>query len=219
MPIFSPDGSSIFYRFEGKAFELRREGVRDRRQETLSSETFITPYDVSPDGRFLLYTRTKSHTDVGYISLEGDHKGGQLLLSSEFEERSPGFSPDGRFFTYSTAEPGQYEIFVRRFPMTEEKWAISYGGGLQPMWSRDGKEIFYAALDGRLMAVPVSAGATFSSGKPQPLFQTSLRLNNVSRQYAVSADGQRFLMVVPTHDFDSELFRVLLNWRGAAATK
>jgi hypothetical protein len=100
--------------------------------------------------------------------------------------------------------------------MTDEKWAISNGGGIQPVWSRDGKEIFYAALDGRLMAVPVSAGATFSSGTPQPLFQASLRLNVGARQYAVSTDGQRFLMVVPTHDFDSELFRVLLSWRSAS---
>jgi Tol biopolymer transport system component len=219
MPIFSPDGGSLFYRFEGKTFELRRQSIGDRRTEALSSYPFITPYDVSADGRFLLYTRTRSHTDIGYLTLEGDHQGSQLLLESEFEERSPVFSPDGRYFAFSTSESGQHEIFVRRFPMTEEKWAISYGGGLQPIWSRDGKEIFYAALDGRLMTVPVSAGAAFSSGKPQPLFQTSLRLNNVSRQYAVSADGQRFLMVVPTHDFDSELFRVLLNWRPGAAAK
>jgi hypothetical protein len=97
--------------------------------------------------------------------------------------------------------------------MTDEKWAISNGGGLQPLWSDDGKEIFYAALDGRLMAAPVSAGATFSSGTPRPLFQTSLRLNNPTRQYAASVDGQRFLMVVPTHELDSENFRVMLNWR------
>jgi hypothetical protein len=97
--------------------------------------------------------------------------------------------------------------------MTDEKWAISNGGGLQPLWSDDGKEIFYATLDGRLMAAPVSAGATFSLSTPQPLFQTSLRLNNPSRQYAVSADGQSFLMVVPAQDVDSENFRVMLNWR------
>jgi hypothetical protein len=92
---------------------------------------------------------------------------------------------------------------------------FSNGGGIQPVWSRDGKEIFYSALDGRLMVVPVSAGASFSAGTPQPLFQSSLRLNIGARQFAVSANGQRFLMVVPTHDFDSELFRVLLNWQAA----
>jgi len=214
MPIFTPDGGSILFRSEGGAFDLRRKSLRGQREESVVSDTFTTPFDVSADGRFVLYTRTKGTQDIGVASLTGDRKP-QLLLASEHEERVPGFSPDARWFTYSSSEPGQHEVFVRRFPMTDEKWAISNGGGLQPVWSRDGKEIFYAAPDGRLMAVPVSAGATFSSGTPQPLFQTSLRLNVPARQYAVSADGQRFLMVVPTRDLDTGHFRVLLNWQKA----
>ena len=152
------------------------------------------PYDVTADGHYVLYNRTKANADIGIASLTGDAKP-QLLLTTEYEERNPSFSPDGHWFAYSSSEPGQHEVFVRRLPMTDEKWAISNGGGLQPLWSRDGKEIYYATLDGRLMAAPVSAGATFSLGTPKPLFQTSLRLNNTSRQYAASADGQRFLMI------------------------
>ena len=150
---------------------------------------------------------------IGVATLDGS-KPPEILLGSEHEERNPSLSPDGRWFTYSSSEPGQYEVFVRRLPITDERWAISNGGGLQAMWSRDGKEIFYVGLDGRMMAVPVStAGGTFTSGIPQPLFQTSVRLNNASRQYAVAADGQRFLMVKPTRDFDSELFRILVSWK------
>ena len=211
MPIFAPDGGSILYRSEGVKFELRRKSLRDQREETIVADNFATPWDVSADGNYVLYNRTKANADVGIASLTGDPRP-QLLLTSEYEERSPSFSPDGHWFSYSSSEPGQHEVFVRRLPMTDEKWAVSNGGGLQPLWSRDGKEIFYAALDGRLMTVPVSAVSTFSSGSPQPLFQTSLRLNNASRQYTASADGQRFLMVVPAQDVDSENFRVLLNW-------
>jgi hypothetical protein len=212
MPVFTADGGSILYRSEGARFELRRRSLKDQREETIVADSFATPWGVSADGRYVLYNRTKAHTDIGVASLTGDAKP-QLLLTSEYEERGPSFSPDGHWFTYSSSEPGQHEVFVRRFPMTDEKWAISNGGGVQPLWSDDGKEVFYAALDGRLMAVPVSAGATFSSGTPQPLFRTSLRLNNPSRQFTVSADGQRFLMVVPDQDVDSENFRVALNWR------
>ncbi len=217
MPVWAADGASIFYRSEGKTYELRRKYLRDQRVETLVSDSFATPYDASADGRNVIFTRTKSSVDIGVVGTQaGDTP--QILLSSEHEERNPAFSPDGRWFVYSSSEPGQYEIFVRRLPMTDEKWAISSGGGLQAMWSRDGKEIFYVALDGRMMAVPVStAGGTLTSGAPQSLFQTSARLNNASRQYAVSADGQRFLMVKPTRDFDSELFRVLLNWKPRSA--
>jgi serine/threonine protein kinase len=212
MPIFTPDGNSILYRSEGASFELRRRSLKDAREATIVADSFATPYDVSADGHYVLYNRTKANADIGVASLTGDAKP-QLLLTTEYEERNPSFSRDGHWFTYSSSEPGQHEVFVRRFPMTDEKWAISNGGGLQPLWSHDGKEIFYATLDGRLMAAPVSAGATFSLGTPQPLFQTSLRLNNPSRQYAASADGQRFLMVVPAQDVDSENFRVMLNWR------
>ena len=212
MPIFTPDGNSILYRSEGTSFELRRRSLKDGREDTIVADSFATPYDVSADGHYVLYNRTKANADIGVASLTGDAKP-QLLLTTEYEERNPSFSRDGHWFTYSSSEPGQHEVFVRRFPMTDEKWAISNGGGLQPLWSHDGKEIFYATLDGRLMAAPVSAGATFSLGTPQPLFQTSLRLNNPSRQYAASADGQRFLMVVPAQDVDSENFRVMLNWR------
>jgi hypothetical protein len=212
MPIFTPDGGSLLYRSEGATFDLRRKSLRGQREETIVADNFATPYDVSADGRYVLYNRTRAHADIGVATLTGDAKP-QLLLASEYEERNPSFSRDGHWFTYSSSEPGQHEVFVRRFPMTDEKWSISNGGGIQPLWSDDGKEIYYATLDGRLMAVPVSAGATFSSGTPQPLFQTSLRLNNPSRQYTASADGQRFLMVVPAQDVDSENFRVMLNWR------
>jgi hypothetical protein len=125
-----------------------------------------------------------------------------MLLRSEFDERSPQFSPDGRWFAYSSDEPGQTEIFVRRFPVTEETWRVSTSGGQQPAWNRNGKEIFFVSPDGRFMAAPVAtAGTTLSIGAPQALFRSPVRLNSVTNQYAVSADGQRFLFALPTEDF------------------
>jgi eukaryotic-like serine/threonine-protein kinase len=219
MPTFSPDGRAIFYRYEGETYGIRRKQIAGGPAEkaVVTTGGFPTPYSVSHDGRFILYTITGAGPDIAVKDLESGKE--QLLLATEFEERWPHFSPDGRFFVYSSNEPGQWEVFVRRFPMTEEKWRISTSGGQQPMWSPTGKEILFIDLEGRLMAAPVSEGAALSAGTPQPLFRTSIRLNPLASQYAVSADGQRFLAVIPTREYESENFRVLLNWQPSVARR
>jgi len=214
MPVFTPDGRSILYRNDGSTSEMRRRSLRDHKEESLLAYTFVSPSDVSADGRFVLFTRARNLGDIGVLALAGDRKP-EILLDSEHDEREPGFSPDGRWMAYSSSEPGQFEIFVRRFPLTDEKWQVSSGGGLQPIWGHDGRELFYINLDRQLMVVPLSTGTTFTAGTPRVLFQTAVRLNNISHQYAVSADQQRILMVVPVQDIESEVFRVLLDWRPA----
>jgi Tol biopolymer transport system component len=215
MPVWTPDGRSVLYRKEGQKYEIRRRAAHgDPKDEATGVvDSFATPHSISPDGRYVLYTRMGGNFDIGVDDLQGGAKP-EMLLRSEFDERTPHFSSDGHWFVYSSDEPGQTEIFVRRFPMTEEAWRVSTSGGQQPTWSRDGKEIFFVSPDGRLMAAPASTtGATLSIGPPQALFRSPVRLNSVTNQYAVSADGQRFLFALPTEDFDAEPFRVLLNWQ------
>jgi serine/threonine protein kinase/Tol biopolymer transport system component len=211
--VWAPDGRSVLYRHEGESFEIRRRATRgDTREESVGVvDSFATPHTISPDGRYVLYTRMGGNFDVGVVDLEGREKPA-ILLGSPFAETNPHFSPDGRWFAYSSDEPGQSEIFVRRFPITDEAWRVSTSGGSQPDWSRDGKEIFFLSLDGNLMTAPVSAGATLSLGAPQRLFRTAVRLLSPFNQYAVSADGKRFLMAA-TQDLDARPFRVLVNWR------
>jgi Tol biopolymer transport system component len=215
LPTWTPDGGAIFYDRRGAPSELRRRSMRGepRDEPTGVTGAFTNPHSISPDGRYLLFSKfDRDHNhDIGVLDLQGDRKP-QMLIATEFTEAVPRFSPDGRWFVYSSDELGEPEIFVRRFPMTNEKWRVSTTGGQQPSWSVDGKEIFYVALDANLMAARVSTGASFSSAPSEALFPTTLD-NPTAIQYAASADGQRFLMAVPTRGIDSRIFQVLMNWK------
>ncbi|MGH9366790.1 MAG: protein kinase domain-containing protein, partial [Thermoanaerobaculia bacterium] len=219
-PMWTPDGGSILYRFAEKNLEIRRTPFRGgEKEETLfASSNFPTPTDVSPDGRWLLFTRSLQAGDIWLLPLSGERKAVEVL-TTEADERLPRFAPDGRWFAYLSNESGQFEIYVRRFPVTEEKWRVSAAGGQQPRWSRDGREIVYVSLDGTLMAAPVTAAAGFSVGPPTALFQTSMRLFSYGQQYAMTADGQRFLIIVPTREIDTGIFRVVMNWRRAEGSR
>ena len=114
-------------------------------------------------------------------------------------------SPDGKWLAYASDETGNWEIFVTTFPQGEGKWQISRGGGTQPRWRSDGKEIFYENPTGVLTAVPVNTQSGFSTGVPVALFQIHGRPQISSTDtftYDVSLDGQRFLInryVTPDH--------------------
>ena len=115
-------------------------------------------------------------------------------------------------------ESGRYEVYVQPFPSTGGKWQISINGGLHPRWRGDGRELFYLTLDGRLMAVEVRADRTFEAGVSAALFETPIgTTDTLEGAYAVTADGQRFLIVTPS-DEDSPTSRetasltVVLNW-------
>ncbi|MGH9368036.1 MAG: hypothetical protein ACRD3M_10225, partial [Thermoanaerobaculia bacterium] len=212
-PAFSRDGKFLYYRFFGpKRFEIRRKplsggGIEDT---VFEGSSFESPWDETPDGKTLIVTNTRRSIDIWSLPLRGDRKL-VPVLTTEFAERGPELSPDGRWLAYGSDESGRFEVYVRRFPVSEEKWQISARGGSNPDWRGDGKEIYYVGLDGFLMAVPVSAGQTLSVGAPEPLFQTRLRSLNAPRQYAASSDGQRFLLIYPTQDPSASPLQVLLN--------
>jgi Tol biopolymer transport system component len=220
-PLFSRDGRFIYYSsFGSKPFEIRRRPVRGSGPEetVFEGNAYEASQDETPDGKTLIVQNTRRSYDIWALSLGGDRK---LipLLTTEFSERQPRLSPDGRWLAYVSDESGRFEVYVRRFPVTEEKWQVSTRGGIWPYWKGDGKEIYYVGLDAILTAAPVSAGQTFSVGAPESLFQTRLRVWTVARQYAASRDGQRFLMIYPTQDAAASPMNVLLNWQAPAGRK
>jgi serine/threonine protein kinase/Tol biopolymer transport system component len=215
-PLFSRDGRFLYYRsLTANRFRIRRKPLHGGGpDETLfEGGSWETAWDETPDGKTLIVGNVTGILGINALSLDGAQKL-VPLLSTEFSQRSPTLSPDGRWMAYDSDESGRREVYVRRFPVTEEKWQVSTRGGIWPYWRRDGKEIYYLGLDAALMAVPVGPG--FSAGTPEKLFQTRLNIATVPRQYIASRDGQRFLVIDPARDPSASPMQLLLNWQPSA---
>jgi hypothetical protein len=182
--------------------------------------------DWSTDGRYLLYQRPgeKTGQDLWIAPQLPEGAGGDRkpfpYLQSQFDERDGRFSPDGNWVAYVSDESGRDEIYVQSFPLSGAKFQISTGGGTQPKWRKDGTELFYVAADQVLMAVPVKLGRPpaepFQPGSPKPLFALPTYSSGLAgRDYAVSNDGQRFLVPSVEGSGEAPPLTVVLNWQAA----
>jgi dipeptidyl aminopeptidase/acylaminoacyl peptidase len=123
------------------------------------------------------------------------------------------FSPDGQWVAFRSSESGENQIYVIPFPPTGPKWQVSGGGGVRPKWRRDGRELFFLAPDGTMMAVDVRADSSFVPGTPRALFRTEL-VSPDARPYVVTADGQRFIVTVPAGPAQTNAIQVISDWPG-----
>lgn len=121
------------------------------------------------------------------------------------------FSPDGRFAVYGATETGRSEIWVRPFPEGDAKWLVSDAGGRAPRWSKDGTEIFYVEED-KLVAVKVTTTPAFSTGPKEVLFRSDSSLGSYRAHYAVTDDGQRFVVAERVAEDRPAVIRVVQNW-------
>lgn len=134
---------------------------------------------------------------------------------SFFAYRSGQFSPDGKWVAYSSNESGKWEVYLTSFPEAKGKWQISNGGGLQPRWRGDGRELFYFSPDGKLMAVPVKTDSGFDPGVPVVLFQADEKepvATSEQMMYDVSKDGQKFLINTQIRNGTTQPMSVLIDW-------
>jgi eukaryotic-like serine/threonine-protein kinase len=157
----------------------------------------LVPNAWTPDGQKLLTAMQPAEggTQLALISLKGGKP--EPFLKSNASESNGQISPDGKWVAYASNESGDWEIYVTTFPAAAGKWQVSQGGGSEPRWRGDGKEILYVGAKSTITAVPVSTEAGFSSGNPVPLFRTQLRASVSSTDaftYDVTKDGQRFLV-------------------------
>lgn len=214
--VWSPDSKYIVWNdfSEGKFRLVKRlaSGVGDV-EVLLESPIRVFPTGWSPDGRFILYAAADnvSKRDIWVLPLDGDRRP-YLFFKSPQEDWDASFSPNGKFVVYSSDESGKNEVFVQTFPASAERWPVSNNGGMSPRWVKNGNEIIYQQLDGKLVSVAVKADSKFEAGVPQPLFDVTLARVPRGDDYAVSNDGQRFLFISRGTDSVSLPITVVLNW-------
>jgi len=222
-PVWSPDGDRI-------VFNSNRKGIHDLYQKSataggsedllLSTAQGKNATDWSPDGRFVLFHSEdpKRSFDIWALPLDGNRKPFPVVQTN-FDEQQAQFSPDGKWIAYQSDESGRVEIYVQPFPGPGNRWPVSTNGGSQVRWRRDGKELFYVALDGRLMAVPIRVA--MNGGAPEvrtpvtlfaPPLGGAVQQADYRHQYMVSSDGDRFLVATVTEQANSPI-TVILNWK------
>ena len=175
------------------------------------------PSSWSADGKWLAFVSTRNGP-IGDISLFSPSDPGDLtsFLATPADEASPMFSPDGRWLAYVSDDTGQYEVWVEPFPGPGPRTRISYRGGVEPLWSRDGQELFYRQGD-RLMRVGVDgSGERFVPKEPEILLE--LRLDHWSgfgaqtANYDISPDGSRFIMAIRKNPVTATVINIVLDW-------
>jgi Tol biopolymer transport system component len=224
-PVWSPNGLTVGFTKYGteKPGVYSQTSIGAGVEEFLAAPsppvTFNGITDWSHDGRFLLIDVNDPKTgggapDVWVLSLS-DRKTFPFL-NSNHSERLASFSPNGRWVAYQSNESGRAEVYIRPFPIRPGQQTVSGGGGAQPRWRDDGKELYFVGPDAKLMAATIEeSGGSIEVGTPVPLFQTKIFLlgtdNPARGQYDVSRDG-RFLINTVTSEAATVPIVVVQNW-------
>jgi Tol biopolymer transport system component len=220
-PLWSPDGNRIAFESHNHVILYLRNIAGSAQDEVLvnDSERKILN-DWTPFGNYLLYTALSPATkmDLFLLPMSGDKKP-VPLLRTPFNESQGRISPNGQWISYVSDESGIPEVYVQRFPSLGDKRIVSIGGGVEPMWRRDGKELFYLSPDYSVVSVSFAPGTPPVIGRPKPLFRAPVNTSTSRNHYAVTPDGQRFLINVEDQSSYLSPITVMVNWTEALETR
>ena len=212
-PIWTPDGRFIvFDDVRGTGMFWSRSDGQSKPQPLIRGTKVQQPYSFSPDGRRLAFMESGTGGfDLWTVPVQNDGttlRGGkpEPFLQTRFDERHPSFSPDGHWIAYSSNETGPFEVYVRAFPNTGQKWRVSNGGGINPAWSRNGRELFYRTEDQRIMVAGYTIkGSSFQADQPRQWSeQRPADVGGTPANFDVAPDGERLAVLVaasgPQHE-------------------
>jgi serine/threonine-protein kinase len=218
-PIWSPDGKHIAFMSGGTSnlYYMRADGAGAPVRLTESKNRQV-PYSFSPDGKRLAFFEfnPKTGADIWTLPMEEaerDHpKVGKPapFLVTPADERTPMFSPDGRWIAYQSDESGRLEVYLRPFPGPGGKWQISTEGGDRPVWSNNGPELFYRSAEGMMVASYKVNGEAFVYDKPR----LWAPIKDLGMYFDLAPDGKRFAVLQPVTPGQNGLEHVtfLLNF-------
>jgi serine/threonine protein kinase len=217
-PVWSPDGSHLAFAKvrsgEMRLYVKAASGVGTEDSLAHTPGSYEAPFQWSGATNTIVFARisTSMQWDIWVMPADG-RQAPRPFLQSPFREYWGRLSPDGRWLAYASNESGHDEVYVVPYPGPGGKWQISTAGGNFPQWRADGKELFFQGADQSIMAVDVRAGATFEVGAPKPLFKIPLTAGGYQGyRWAVSRDGQRFLVNTPSGAVAAGHFIVVTNW-------
>jgi eukaryotic-like serine/threonine-protein kinase len=220
-PLWTPDGKRIVYISSrenvlfGDLYWKASDGTGEAEKLASSPGRGLYPWSWSKDGKTLALSENiyPLPDDIGMLSMEGD-RGRKPLLQEKYSESHPQISPDGRWMAYASNESGKSEVYVRPFPdVNKGKWPVSTSGGDYPLWSPDGRELFYHGGDAA-MAVRVETDPEFKPEKPTVLFRGTYSRDGGSPMpcWDISPDGKRFLMIKEAASEAPRKINIVVNW-------